>query len=658
MESLLSGILRDQCKVCRRCEKHILRPKFVLPYDRNENDDPNSSSCPICLGIQSDTFVTEVIGQIQKSFKPYGGLKGNSNMISKDAPTVSIPNHVTIRIHCILCALRNAVAEDTPDNDVDDVMNSMLRGGVSDIFTRIKDGMRNNLRMRVKEYSDGCIVDSLDHKNHSKTIQSMMQKEESGYMNCHVIIHASSSVLIPSNIMTLPISTKRRDRKRFRGNDPTDRQGGDPRTTLHKRTRAALASKLDDANNQFNESSKASLQASILEHNAIIHTIDTLGNKEHVKKRLGEWIVSHQKDNHLHGNENMLQINAAAWRQAFYLKGRYTKSKRTISQTPFFVPCDEKDKADGKIGMKKLGTTSVEEEICPVVASIACGGVSKQNNEPTKNDNRGATVFGMVKFHASGREDMDVRMILPEEAFDNEQSMIEATKSDKSQNKLGSGRPFVLEIIDALRVPNICDLEKTIHTINRVNQNSSIVTLGTTESNGEWVKEPNRNHVQYGYNPAGVGISGLNFCVSSSFKNLQSETEDKVKFYGCLCWSEKSIPDQVFLETLLLKGSQSKDELENGISNNGSIYPLEIKQATPLRVLHRRSAAVRIRHVLSLRPYRIDEHWFRLSLSTTAGTYVKEFCHGDCGRSFPSISSLLGCKTDIVELDCEGIAVS
>ena len=89
-----------------------------------------------------------------------------------------------------------------------------------------------------------------------------------------------------------------------------------------------------------------------------------------------------------------------------------------------------------------------------------------------------------------------------------------------------------------------------------------------------------------------------------------------------------------------------------------AIYPLEMHQSTPLRVLHRRAAAVRVRHVLSLKSDRIDDHWFRLSLSTTAGTYVKEFVHGDCGRSSPSVSSLLGCKTDIVELDCEGIATT
>eukprot|EP00591_Stephanopyxis_turris_P005009 CAMPEP_0195515680 /NCGR_PEP_ID=MMETSP0794_2-20130614/6664_1 /TAXON_ID=515487 /ORGANISM="Stephanopyxis turris, Strain CCMP 815" /LENGTH=76 /DNA_ID=CAMNT_0040644139 /DNA_START=840 /DNA_END=1070 /DNA_ORIENTATION=+ len=52
---------------------------------------------------------------------------------------------------------------------------------------------------------------------------------------------------------------------------------------------------------------------------------------------------------------------------------------------------------------------------------------------------------------------------------------------------------------------------------------------------------------------------------------------------------------------------------------------------------------------------RVDDHWFTLKLSTSAGTYVKEFVHGDLGRSVPSVGGILGCRADILELDCEGI---
>ena len=44
---------------------------------------------------------------------------------------------------------------------------------------------------------------------------------------------------------------------------------------------------------------------------------------------------------------------------------------------------------------------------------------------------------------------------------------------------------------------------------------------------------------------------------------------------------------------------------------------------------------------------------FKLYLKTQAGTYVKEFVHGDLGRTRPNISELLGFPADILALDVE-----
>ena len=44
---------------------------------------------------------------------------------------------------------------------------------------------------------------------------------------------------------------------------------------------------------------------------------------------------------------------------------------------------------------------------------------------------------------------------------------------------------------------------------------------------------------------------------------------------------------------------------------------------------------------------------FKLSLCTQAGTYVKEFVHGDFGRTIPNLCCILGCDVDIVALDVE-----
>ena len=48
-----------------------------------------------------------------------------------------------------------------------------------------------------------------------------------------------------------------------------------------------------------------------------------------------------------------------------------------------------------------------------------------------------------------------------------------------------------------------------------------------------------------------------------------------------------------------------------------------------------------------------DSFLFKLNLCTQAGTYVKEFVHGDFGRTSPSLCSILNCDVDILALDVE-----
>ncbi len=47
----------------------------------------------------------------------------------------------------------------------------------------------------------------------------------------------------------------------------------------------------------------------------------------------------------------------------------------------------------------------------------------------------------------------------------------------------------------------------------------------------------------------------------------------------------------------------------------------------------------------------VDEFRFSITLTTEAGTYIKEFVHGDYGRTEPSICTILNKDCDILELD-------
>ena len=462
-----------------------------------------------------------------------------------------------------------------------------------------------------------------------------------------------------------------------------------------------------------------------LERGEVSRALERAGSDSIGVRGLGRWIAEEEKeeDGAADADDDSRSttrcvLHVAAWRLPFYVRGRYTKGRRDVSQTPFHVtPQDGAAEVEGGGGgngddgnggkLIKLGITSVEEQICPVLSEIGCGGISDLNNEPPPLSLcRGRLVYGMCKFHASGREDMDVRMILSDGVGDDDGKGGNGKDRNEADDGEG-GRPFVLEVVDALRMPTEGELSDVVDRINhhprRHSSSSTPTTLPVSPevkkereneeeeedmaerdvqdlerrwnmtiggSSGGCGSEDDRDSVRrslsdpnrrYGRNnPTGVGIAPtLTYCPASDFGNLQSETEHKVKSYGCVCWSEVSIPDQKFLcDRLGSSSTRSSDEGADVDSmSTSSIYPLTIHQSTPLRVLHRRAAAIRARQVLTLEAKRIDDHWFVLNLRTTAGTYVKEFVHGDCGRTHPCIRSMMGGKVDIVQLDCTGIAV-
>ena len=337
------------------------------------------------MGILEDSFASDVVDRIRTSFASYGGF--SENMLSKDAPTVTIPVHIVIRAQCALAAIEAAKIEG-------------LRIGPltsSDMYTKIKDVLRNKVRINLQKLT---MSSSHAMRDIDASTRAVLLREESGFMNCHTHVDAPIKTALPTEIVPIPKLFKKRERKRFRGNDPTDKQGGDPRLNLQNRVKEELNQKLElegDSDKRIRDS----VQVSLIERHLMVNALDTALKKVGTKALLAKWVTMLKNE-----NESILEdsINVASWRQAFYLKGRYTKASRECSQTPFFVSCEK-----GEIGsadmnkMKRLGVTSVEEEICPVVSRIACLGMSKNNNEVSKENKESNIVYGMAKFHASGR---------------------------------------------------------------------------------------------------------------------------------------------------------------------------------------------------------------------------------------------------------------
>lgn len=199
--------------------------------------------------------------------------------------------------------------------------------------------------------------------------------------------------------------------------------------------------------------------------------------------------------------------------------------------------------------------------------------------------------FDKAVFSSSGREDVDVRM-------------------------LGKGRPFVFKLVNLSS-----------------DHSQEVIAKIQDYINTTYAKQLKIRHLQV-------------VSKESVKENLKEGEESKTKEYRALCCCSKVLTPE-------------------DIDKISQITDLLIEQKTPIRVLHRRSATIRRRtiHRMKIDSVKLGdfdsvtssniEKVFALTLLTEAGTYIKEFVHGDFGRTIPDLGSLLGdgYEADLMELD-------
>ena len=76
-----------------------------------------------------------------------------------------------------------------------------------------------------------------------------------------------------------------------------------------------------------------------------------------------------------------------------------------------------------------------------------------------------------------------------------------------------------------------------------------------------------------------------------------------------------------------------------------------IAQRTPERVVHRRADTTRHRRLLAAEVVGVEGDRAELRVTAEAGTYVKEWVHGDHGRTRPSLAERLDVACEVLELD-------
>lgn len=609
------------CDACRESSGGALERQVqvggggdtVVTYDAEEGKRLDEGStpfpvegvCNICLGIfQEPNFSNQLEDELRKAVKPYSDAVGRPGCCNRllfsrclSPPMVILPGDVIFRLQT---AAATTMAANAASKEKESSSPFPSKVNTEEYARDIKLHAKNSL-LRCLEKMEKASQDL--EKTTAFSYPDCVAKEELGYLGVHVIVLPKSHVQRPG-YYNEKIHGYRGNNKRGRSKAKPDgpQQGGDPRQNHEERIIKKYSHKSIWTINQ------AIIDARSTDAACFFFDLD---------------------DRKPPTERSMIDIHVAIWRRPFYLGSCYSKTRRDVSQTPFFVT------ENGK--RKRLGVTSVEEQILCVIEKH-CNGISVLNNNDFWSDkgSQGGTVFGMAKFHASGREDMDVRMIVPSLMKEANDFQSQPNIKDRGMQKKVTGRPFVCEIIDAYSMPSPTDLKLIVEGINQ--------NKGEAYETGEDGQSKSRTEcyiMSYGNNPMGVGIAPtLEFVSSLAFKNLQAQTESKVKHYGCRCWSQHKLPT-------------TDDELNEKLGG----FPLEIHQRTPLRVVHRRSNIVRIRNILFCNATIIDDHHFMLHLGTDAGTYVKEFVHGDLGRTVPSVGLLLGCKADILELDCEGIQI-
>ncbi|GGJ07278.1 tRNA pseudouridine(54/55) synthase Pus10 [Halobellus salinus] len=246
-----------------------------------------------------------------------------------------------------------------------------------------------------------------------------------------------------------------------------------------------------------------------------------------------------------------------------FVYGRYRKLERDIPQTEW--PCNACDRS-GYVGSQPCGNCggtgylyehSVEELTAPVVRDVM--------------DGTDAT------FHGAGREDVDARMV-------------------------GTGRPFVIEVLEPRR--------RNIDT-DRLEGDINAFAEGRVE----------------------VDRLGL-------------ATYDAVERVKGLDASKRYRAEVAF------DGPVDDDELAAALD---ALDGATVEQYTPHRVDHRRASITRTREVYDATGERDDPTHATVEIHGAGGLYVKELVSGDEGRTDPNLAGTLGVAAEVTALDVIGV---
>jgi len=175
-----------------------------------------------------------------------------------------------------------------------------------------------------------------------------------------------------------------------------------------------------------------------------------------------------------------------------------------------------------------------------------------------------------------------------------------AGREDIDARTLGTGRPFVVEI----KRPKLRTLDpKKLEEV--INQRAQGL----------------------------IQVHSLRYCGREFIKKCKSLAELAKKSYVVRVKFDRAVSEEEL--------TKLRETLRNVV----------VDQRTPRRVLHRRPDKLRRKLVYRVEARRISESEVEFFIEAQGGFYVKEFIHGDGGRTKPSIAELLGANVVSIQLD-------
>uniref|UniRef100_A0A183AES5 tRNA pseudouridine(55) synthase n=1 Tax=Echinostoma caproni TaxID=27848 RepID=A0A183AES5_9TREM len=317
------------------------------------------------------------------------------------------------------------------------------------------------------------------------------------------------------------------------------------------------------------------------------------------------------------------------------LAGRYVKFSRRLPHTPWII--------DSK---RKL-PSSVEELILnPLRAQFGSG--------------------SQLSFSSAGREDVDARCLGLGRPFMVRISYFEAFFPDLVRSfSIRAQQSKTTGPVDLLRLASLINTQGEGKVLVRDLQIVSSVDATKTIKCGELKKS--KHYRALCWCPGGGLTTELIQRVAEQCN--QFSPTSKPRNTSDLVWPPQSVQSDPDKNEASTATRPSYPRIVFG--------PLEVCQLTPIRVLHRRALLDRPRVIKSFELASFEqvmsnpdmdlkdyEPWqklypinelFILHVHCDAGSYVKEFVHGDLGRCTPSLSSLVGRQLDLLALDVCGI---